>query len=80
MSLIFNVRQRRSDREFADVKTVGQASSELGALEILKGYASRCRAVSWIEYNQFNGFENGENGETLFVEAWVEAKEGEKDG
>lgn len=77
MALQYKIKQRSSDRDFTDVKEIGQANTEQNAYDILKSYASRCSCVNWTingETIKFDGVEVSGDGEVLHVVAWIEKR------
>lgn len=75
MTLQYKIKQRSSDRDFTDVKEIGQANTEQNAYDILKSYATRCSCVHWTitcETIKFDGIELSSDGEVLHVTAWIE--------
>lgn len=75
MALQYKIKQRSSDRDFTDVKEMGQANTEQNAYDILKSYAARCSCVNWTitsEIIKFDGVEVSGDGEVLHVIAWIE--------
>ena len=69
--LRFPVFQRRSDRDYDDVKEVGVANSLDNAISILRSYADRCDSVYWIDNQHFEAYEYSDDGTPYHVECWV---------
>ena len=81
MGLKWKVCRRFNGDPMARVAIVGAASTELGALEMLKSYASReCVSVEWSkDGRRFRGltYTNAVSLDYTYVEAWIECH-GEK--